>query len=656
MGCCGGFGKNMTTDFIIELLALIDDDNNSTCFSIKEIKKVVCQKMLEKTLLEIIEESKLLNNDYIQSNFTFNINNTLFYFYTEENPMVKNYLQAKDVEPINFEHLWKISILIITDYDKLKLPKISLINKTKFCPILKEKKFNFKNELMNSKKALDPNITQDELSLSKQILTKEPTVGDIDNNELIDGDDNKDIENDDEDNGEEDKIFSEDNEENSEEKNETKLKNYIHIKGDITMETFNEVKEKLSINDDFNENMFISKQSQSRLDMDDEGIVRNNSRKGSRRRSSRIGNNNDKQSEGFESSKESFYSNKDNENNDDKKDENKNKIISVYMSDIKVDDIEMFNNLIELLIHYPFLKKFALIDLQIDKDSEIWGIVLKLFNENENIRWIDLHKSNMNNNVLDSICKTLEYKRIRYLDVSENFINKEGAKYLSEFLSDNTTLQRLIVNNNDLEDFKNIGVNCICQSLINHPNIQFLDFSSMSVTGCGQKISEVIKNTKTLKNLILRDCTLNLKDFQFICRELCNENVSKTIINVDLSYNDMASDKSLEEMANVIKKNKSITFLYMDKMNLDMKNYNIILDALKVNNIIVNFSFCFNPKVKPKILLDYFYERNELNSLAYIPYKSIVNESDKKVEFTLEERKIIERFKKKRKKVKLVYK
>ena len=202
MGCCG-FGKNMTTDFIIELLALIDDDNNTASFSIKELKKVVCQKMLEKTLLEIIEENKLLNNDYIESNFTFNINNTLFYFYTEVNPIIKNYLQAKDVEPINFENLWKISILIISDYDKLKLPKISLINKTKFCPILKDKKFNFKNELMDSKKALDPNLTQDELTLSKQILTKEPTVGDIDNNELILGDENnKEIENDEEDDDE----------------------------------------------------------------------------------------------------------------------------------------------------------------------------------------------------------------------------------------------------------------------------------------------------------------------------------------------------------------------------------------------------------------------------------------------------------------------
>jgi len=43
-----------------------------------------------------------------------------------------------------------------------------------------------------------------------------------------------------------------------------------------------------------------------------------------------------------------------------------------------------------------------------------------------------------------------------------------------------------------------------------------------------------------------------------------------------------------------------------------------------------------------------------LNSLAYIPYKATVNDKGPKVEFNLDEKKIIKKFKDKRKKVKLV--
>ena len=85
-----------------------------------------------------------------------------------------------------------------------------------------------------------------------------------------------------------------------------------------------------------------------------------------------------------------------------------------------------------------------------------------------------------------------------------------------------------------------------------------------------------------------------------------------------------------------------------------MNNYNIILEGLNENETITNFSFCFNPNIKPRIILNYFLHRKKLNTLAYIPYKASINEKGPKVEFTLEEKKLIEKFKKKRKKVKLI--
>ena len=92
----------------------------------------------------------------------------------------------------------------------------------------------------------------------------------------------------------------------------------------------------------------------------------------------------------------------------------------------------------------------------------------------------------------------------------------------------------------------------------------------------------------------------------------------------------------------------------MEKMNLTMQNYNFIFNGLNENETISNFSFCFNPKIKPRIILEYFLHRKKLSSLAYIPYKANINDKGPKVEFSLDEKKIIEKFKKKRKKVKLI--
>jgi len=193
--------------------------------------------------------------------------------------------------------------------------------------------------------------------------------------------------------------------------------------------------------------------------------------------------------------------------------------------------------------------------------------------------------------------KVCENKRFRYLDLSENFINQDGAAILGEFLNKNKTLQRLILNNNDLDNFKKAGVESICKNLVDHPNIQFLDFSSMIVTGCGEAVANLIKSSKSIKSIILKDCLLNMKDVQNICKALSLPNTSKTIINVNISFNDMASDKSLEEIGKMIKVNKTLTKLKLDKMNINMNNY---------NDKITHFSFNYNPNVKPRLILEYF--------------------------------------------------
>ena len=676
MGCCGeNANKYSTMEFELELLTLESQNKNKTVFLIKKLYSQRIDKVLEKTLKEHISESKILNSRELGDKFQFNINNALFYFYLNETPIVKNYLQVKDIEPFSFDTLYKISILITKEYDLLALPKINLINKTKFTQELNNLQLDFSNAMVNTQKIFDPNLSNDNIVLTKPHLTEELSEIHEEENEENNSNDQIDERESEYNESEDNNCVDDEGVEMNENENHQHIndKNYIHIKGEITPDNVRAIFTKLSPyidqddeeedNDNKNEGTnkeIIRKFRKSKssivssLDINNFGkkksgisIVDDNilAKKGKELKLDL------REKEHFESCKDSETEPKDKNNN---KEEKKNFIDSIFVEGVKKIDLDIFSELIEILSLYPHLKRISFCDFLLDKDFEGWENIIHLINENNNIRWLDFHKSNMNNYILELICKVIEFKRIRYLDISENFINQEGAKYIGNFLHRNKTLQRLILNNNDLEDFKKIGVAYICEPLILHPNIQHLDLSSMSVTGCGESIANLIKTTKTLRNILLRDCLLNLKDFQFICRALCSENITKTLRNVDFSHNDMASDKSLEEIGKMIKANKCLTHLNMEKMNLNMSNYNYIFNGLNENETMVDFSFCFNPNIKPRIVLEYFLHRKKLSSLAYIPYKSNINDKDKKVEFNLEEKKLIEKFKKRRKKVKLI--
>ena len=663
MGCSGD--KASSINFYIELLALIPEKNNIKCFQVKNVEKVKFEKIIDKKLLDYINDSKIIKNNFLEENFQFSINNSLFFIYLGQNPIIKNYVQVKDVEPFNFENLTKISILLTKNYDKLCLQKKNLIEKTRFVSDLNNLKLDFTN--LGNQKIFDPNLTIDNFVLTKPNLTEnlseineENENDNLYNEQNNEKDQNYNDSDDDSIIDEEDDNINENNDEN------VCVKNYIHITGELTADTVKDVYMKLSKfknenNSNENYESFIKGRKSIASICNDDVLVKRKSgisivdenilaKKGRE-----INYKSDqKEFESCQDSEDDQNKDEKDKENSNKDDNNQNVIDSVFIENVKKLDFELFSELIEILLDYPHLKRLSFCDFQLEKEFEGWESLIHLINENNSIRWLDFHKSNINNCLLEEICNVLEYKRVRYLDISENFINKEGAKSIGEFLKKNKTLQRLIINNNDLEDFKKEGLNYICEPLLTHPNIELLDFSSMTITGCGEYIANLIKRSNSLKVITLKDCTLNLKDFQHICRALSSDNICQNIINVDLSYNDMASDKSLEEIGKMIKINKTLTTLNLEKMNLNMSNYNFIFEGLNENETITNFSFCFNPNIKPKIVLDYFLHRKKLSALAYIPYKASINDKGPKVEFTLEEKKLIEKFKKKRKKVKLI--
>ena len=670
MGCCSQNLKLTKFDFSLELYDLTQDEENPTKFEFKRLSIAHTEKIFDKTLSYYIEETKIYRT--LGDDFKFSISNSLFYCYLNTNfAVVKNFSQVKDLLPLSYENLFKISIVLTRNYNNLYLPKIHLINKTKNKGDLNNLKIDFSDVMLNRDYIFDPNLSKDKIILSKPNFANE-LIEDNDNNknEEIDID----IENESDDNKSNKSnnsiIYEDQNESNLEEESDKEdsedQKNYILINGEITPEVVKNIFDILSpyINEEDDKEFKTVKKENN------EGNLRHFRRFGSHVGSSlelnkNINPNNRRVSvvnndiiiaKKAEELKLNLFNNEKERNMKEKKEEEKQKKIidSIFIESVTIPDLDVFAELIGTLSIYKLLKRISFCDFNFDKETDIWDNIIYLLQENNNIRWVDLQKSNINNDILSSFIKVSENKRFRYLNLSENFIDQNGAILLGEFLSKNKTLQRLILNNNELENFKKSGVESICKNLENHPNIQVLDFGSMMVTGCGEYISNLIKSSKSIKTIILKDCSLNFKDIQNICKALSSPNISKTIINVDLSHNNMASDKSIEEIGKMIKINKTLTHLNLENMNLLNNTYNFIFNALNDNDKINHFNLSYNPGIRPKIILEYFLRRKKLSNLIYIPYNANINDKGPKIEFNLEEKKIIKKFKEKRTKVKLI--
>ena len=330
---------------------------------------------------------------------------------------------------------------------------------------------------------------------------------------------------------------------------------------------------------------------------------------------------------------------------------NNNKIKSVKIIESKIEDLQIFNKIMKF-ISKKSIKKFYFVGNNINSDFEGWTIISSFLEQNYQLRYLDLHNSTIYDYHLNDIMRPLSDKRIRFLNLSENFITLDGVKIISEYLANNKTLQKLNLSRNAQSQFKTEGVEIILNSLLNNKNIEFIDFSFMNLTGCGEAIGNFISKNKSIENIVLRNVLLNFNDFKHIFVPLKK---SKTMKEIDISMNDMGGDKSLQFIADAIKENDSLECIKMEQLNINNDNYNIIFEAIEKNKTIQKYYLNYNSDIKPKIVINFFMKQMQVKYLEYIPFDKD-NEHDKNKSLTLEERKLFEKLKEERSDMKLIYK
>ena len=326
-------------------------------------------------------------------------------------------------------------------------------------------------------------------------------------------------------------------------------------------------------------------------------------------------------------------------------------IKSVKIFNLQIENISIFIQIIGCF-NGKNIQKFAFFDNTLNIDFDGWESISQFFENDYAIRFVDLHNTNVYDNHLIEILRSLSDKRIRLLNLGRNFITIDGAKSIADFIRNNKTLQRLILSQNNQNNFKSEGVKIITESLVSNPNIKLVDFSYMHLTGCGEYIGKFISNCKSIESIIIKDVQLNAVDFKNIFQSI---KTSKSLKEIDVSMNDMGGDRSIQYIADSIKVNKSLDTLKIDKININNDNYQIIFGAIENAKNITTISINYNSNVKPKIVLDFFIRQRHVKTLYYEPFDKNSNE-DRKKELMLDEKKLFEKIKNERSDMKIIYK
>ena len=155
-------------------------------------------------------------------------------------------------------------------------------------------------------------------------------------------------------------------------------------------------------------------------------------------------------------------------------------------------------------------------------------------------------------------------------------------------------------------------------------------------------LAELIEQSKSLQSLGFHAAKLNYGDFKAICRATIN---SESLIMLDIGMNYLGGDKSIEEIANMIKSNSVLREINLDDIGLNMENYQVLFNAFQENYKINKVYISYNSDMKIKVMVNFFKERENIKYLEYVPYEPN-GYNDKKI--TTEEKRVLERVKKER--------
>ena len=262
------------------------------------------------------------------------------------------------------------------------------------------------------------------------------------------------------------------------------------------------------------------------------------------------------------------------------------------------------------------LLKLAIYKNNVSSDFTGWKFFRQILKENFTLRWVSFRNAGFNDKIFEDLISGMTLKRIRYLNISRNRITNKGMYFLNKFLMKNQTLLILDMSNN--QNVTSEGIKLIANALKMHPNITKINLSNNNLNGAGKYLSNLVKDNKSLKSLLLRNVFLDSKDIQYLAEEMSKKNC--TINDLDIGLNAGVGDDGLKEIGKIIENNKSLISIGLDGLNFTMNNYLPVFQAIFKNKNIESYSLNMNAGLPLKGILNFFLKNPHVKELSIIPW------------------------------------
>ena len=182
---------------------------------------------------------------------------------------------------------------------------------------------------------------------------------------------------------------------------------------------------------------------------------------------------------------------------------------------------------------------------------------------------IDLHNQNLKDEDMDHVVQqAIIDKQCKELWLQSNKITSIGVSIIAKGLHNNTSLEALILHDNQLND---IGIQSLTKILSsNNTILKVLGLESTGITdeGAGY-LAEMLKTNKTLLSLGLGENDIGNRGVQLLANALSQHN--NTLQEIYLLKNKMVSDISIDSLIQMFKHNRSLNRLWIDDCNLSSK-------------------------------------------------------------------------------------
>ena len=182
---------------------------------------------------------------------------------------------------------------------------------------------------------------------------------------------------------------------------------------------------------------------------------------------------------------------------------------------------------------------------------------------------VDLEKQNLNDEDIKIVVKeAIINKQCEKLNLNCNKVTSIGASFTAEALNNNITLKELYLTDNHLGD---TGVQSLTKVLsLNNSNLSLLSLQMVDITDEGAKyIAEMLTTNTTLDRLLLGWNNISDCGVELLADALTRHN--KTLQSLLLCNNKEVSDLSVNFLIEMLKHNQALRWLDMEKCNLSKK-------------------------------------------------------------------------------------